>query len=290
MAEYLYLDAPSLIYRAFFALPTTIRDPSGRSVNAVRGFLDMLARLIADRRPNEVVAAFDADWRPASRVAAYPGYKSARAEDPAELPRQFDMIVEVLDAFGIARAEAPALEADDALATMATRVSGRDRTCIVTGDRDLLALVRDPWVQVLFTVKGVSELGVFDEAAVKNKYGVSPSQYTDFAILRGDPSDGLPGVAGIGPVRAARLLDTFGSIEAVLENAQSLPRAQATAFDSARDYLAAMRKVVPMRTDVQLEVTLGHAPDRARVDKLATKYGIASPVSRLLTALDGTSR
>ena len=287
MAEWLYLDAPCLIYRAFFGLPPSMRDPDGRAVNAVRGFLDMLARLVIDRRPAGIVAAFDADWRPASRVAAYAGYKAARPEDPPELPRQFGVITELLDLFGIPRAEAPDLEADDALATLAARVKRGDAAWIVTGDRDLLSLVRDGAVSVLFTVKGVSDLAAFDEAAVKAKYGVAPERYTEFAMMRGDSSDGLPGVAGIGPVRAAKLLETYGSIDAILEHTKDLPKKQAEAFEAARGYLAAMRSVVPMHTDAAVHVTAAHPPDRTRLRDAATRHGVTGPASRLLVALGG---
>ncbi|MGI8707997.1 MAG: 5'-3' exonuclease [Actinomycetota bacterium] len=290
MIDRMYLDAPSLVYRAFFALPKTIRDPQGRSVNAVRGFMEMTTRLLTDRRPREVVAVFDADWRPAFRVEAYAGYKSERQEDPPELPRQFDVLAEVLDTAGIVRAEAAGLEADDVLATLVARKPPEEQAAIVSGDRDLLALVRDPDIVLLFPVKGVSELTVFDESAVEEKYGVPPSLYPQFAILRGDSSDGLPGVAGIGPVRGVKLLREFGSVDAILENLATLPPKQALAFDQARDYLEAMKTVVGLVPDAEVEMTEAHQPNDDALHELGEIHGLKSSSARLARAVAGGSQ
>jgi 5'-3' exonuclease len=280
-----FLDAPSLVYRAFFALPKTIVDPQGNPVNAVRGFLEMVSRLIVDRRPDGVVAAFDDDWRPAFRVAAYAGYKAARPEDPPELPAQFDVLADVLDAAGLERTIAPGLEADDAIATLVGRLPAGARADVVTGDRDLVALVRDPDVGLLFTVRGVSELAEFDEAAVEDKFGIPPRLYPEFAMLRGDPSDGLPGVPGIGPVRAATLLSKFGSVHAIVENAHELPPRQAAAVENARGYLIAMQTVVPLVTDAQIRSTEPGPPDTEKLQSLARAHGLGSSPIRLARAL-----
>ncbi|HVL63571.1 MAG TPA: 5'-3' exonuclease H3TH domain-containing protein, partial [Actinomycetota bacterium] len=226
-------------------------------------------------------------WRPAFRVAAYAGYKSERPEDPPELPRQFDVLAEVLDAAGLPRAIARGLEADDVVATMAAGVAGDERMEIVTGDRDLIALVRDPHVALLFTVRGVSDLRRFDEAAALEKYGVRPRQYGEFAMLRGDPSDGLPGVDGIGPVRAAKLLETYGSVDGILEHLDDLPRKQALAFEAARDYLSAVREVVRMVDDAPLEMTSRREPDAGALEELAARHGLGSSPMRLAQALRG---
>lgn len=279
------LDAPSLVYRAFFALPPTVTDPKGRPVNAVRGFLDMTARLASDHPGGEIVAVFDADWRPKYRVDAYPGYKAERPEDPPELPPQFDVIAEVLDAAGVRRVEAPGLEADDAIATLVARMEAGERASVVTGDRDLLALVRDPQVDLLFPVKGLSDPQRFDEAAVEAKYGVRPALYPAFATLRGDSSDGLPGVAGIGPVRAAKLLNRWGSIDGILDHLDELPPKQAQAFLDARDYLEAMKTVVTLVADADLEETQGAETDEERVRSLADEHGLGSSSTRFLRAL-----
>ncbi len=177
----LLLDSPSLVYRAFFALPRSIRDPSGQSVNAAHGYLDMVSRLLTDLRPSAVTHVFDADWRPKWRVDAYPGYKAKRAEDPPELPGQFPIIRSVLDAAGLPVAEAAGTEADDVIGTLATAAGPEDRVAIVTGDRDLFQLVRDPVVQVLFPRRGTSDMARMDEAGVRAKCGVPPSRYVDRA-------------------------------------------------------------------------------------------------------------
>lgn len=288
MAHRLLLDTSSLVYRAFFALPTSIADPAGRPVNAVRGYLDMTAHLVGEHRPDALTHVLDHDWRPAERVAAYSGYKSQRNEDPPDLPPQFDLLDEVLEALGMERALARGWEADDAIGALCEHAPEEDRIDVVTGDRDLLQLVRDeaPCVRVLYTVKGVRELAVFDEAAVRAKYGVPPSRYVDFAILRGDPSDGLPGVRGVGEKTARSLVGSCASLPALLEGAGRQSPKLALALREARPYLEAMAQVVPVRRDV--EVTLLKAVrDPVRLQRLAEERALESPVARLLTALDG---
>ncbi|MGH8903558.1 MAG: 5'-3' exonuclease [Egibacteraceae bacterium] len=285
MTYRLLLDTSSLAYRAFFALPASITAPDGRPVNAVRGYLDMTARLVADLRPDQVLHVFDDDWRPAPRVAAYPGYKAARAPDPDGLPAQFDVLRQVLGALGQPVVIAPGWEADDAIGALCAQVAAGDRADIVTGDRDLLQLVRDGSVRVLFTVKGVKELACFDEAGVRAKYGIPPSRYADFATLRGDPSDGLPGVKGVGEKTAAALVSRYGSIEALVAEASVHPPRLAGALRDAAEYLVAMRRVVPVRTDVAL-VTEEGTRDDARVETLQALHNLEGPIRRLREVLD----
>jgi 5'-3' exonuclease len=287
MAATFLLDAPSLVYRAYFALPVTLTDPEGRPVNAVRGFLEMVTRILIDHRPERLVAVFDASWRPDFRVRAYPGYKEARPEDPPELPRQFDVLASVLDAAGIGRAESEGLEADDAIATLVERLRPDDRAVVVTGDRDLLALVEDPRVRVLFPVRGTKEMTEFDEAAVEAKYGVPPRLYPAFATLRGDASDGLPGIPGIGPKRAADLLARYGSVDAILAATSELPPRQASAFEEGRAYLDAMKTVVTLVRDADVETTPAGPPDEETLRKLARQHNLGSSTVRLLQALRG---
>jgi len=282
-----YLDAPSLVYRAFFSWPTTITDPKGHPVNAVRGFMEMVTRIVVDHRPDDIVAVFDAEWRPAFRVEAYAGYKAERAEDPPELPPQFDLLAEVLDAVGICCIEAPELEADDAIATLIEDKEAGEMATVVTGDRDLLPLVRDPDVRLLFPRRGVTDVTVFDEAAVEAKYGVPPRLYADFATLRGDPSDGLPGVPGIGPVRAAKLLSEHGSVAGIIGNLEELPPKLKAAFDEALDYLLAARGVVELVRDAPLTVTEPHPPELDRLEVLAAEHNLGSSAARLAQALAG---
>ncbi|MDQ3957825.1 MAG: 5'-3' exonuclease [Actinomycetota bacterium] len=281
------LDAPSLVYRAYFALPTTLTDPAGRPVNAVRGFVEMVTRILVDRRPERVVAVFDADWRPAFRVAAYAAYKSARPDDPPDLPRQFDVLEAVLDAAGISRAESEGLEADDSIATLVERLAPDEHAVVVTGDRDLLALVEDPRVVVLFPVRGTKEMKEFDEAAVEAAYGVPPRLYPAFATLRGDPSDGLPGIPGVGPKRAASLLAEHGSVEAVVAAADRLPPRLGQAVAASGEYLDAMKTVVTLVRDAEVEITPSGAPDEATLRSLAQEHNLGSSTVRLLQALRG---
>ena len=279
-------DAPSLVYRAFFSYPTTVTDDRGNPVNAVRGFMEMITRLVSDRRPDHLVNVFDSNFRPDFRVAAYPGYKAQRPEDPPELPRQFHVIAEVLDAAGMVRAESEGLEADDAIATLVAEAE-RFPITVVTGDRDLLALVRDPDVKALFPLKGLKEVTEFTETDVQDKYGVPPSLYGQFATLRGDSSDGLPGMQGIGPKRAALLLKEYGTIEGILENLDKLPPKQAEAFESSRDYLAAMKTVVGLVSDAPISATEPHPPDEALLKELTEVHNLGSSTTRLLQALKG---
>jgi 5'-3' exonuclease len=286
MLQRLLLDTSSLMYRADFALPATIRDGEGRPVNAVHGYLDMATRLIESRRPDRITHVFDDAIAPADRVRAYPSYKAHRPPDPEGLPEQFGLLEEVLDAFGAEMARAIGWEADDAIGTICTHGDREEVIEIVTGDRDLLQLVRDdaPVVRVLFTVKGVSELATFDEAGVLAKYGVPPSRYVDFATLRGDPSDGLPGVPGVGEKTARRLVETHATIEDMASAAETLPRQIRTRLLAAADYLRAMREVVPVRTEV--EVTMRkREPVAERLADLAANRRLNGPVRRLACAL-----
>jgi 5'-3' exonuclease len=284
----LLLDSPSLVYRAFFALPRSITAPDGQAVNAVRGYLDMLSRLLTDHRPGGVLNVLDADWRPQWRVDAWPGYKATRAEDPPELPAQLPILRSVLEAAGLPVAEAAGYEADDVLGAVAAAAGDGERLAVVTGDRDLLQLVRDPVVWVLFPVKGTSEMIRFDEAEVLARHGIPPGRYVDYAILRGDPSDGLPGVPGIGEKTAATLVAGHPDLDDLLAAAAAgrlTPRLNAALAASA-GYIEAMRKVVPVATDVRYRISEPHPPDRDRLAALATANAIEGPVERMLAAME----
>jgi 5'-3' exonuclease len=288
------LDTSSMMYRAFFSVPQSIVDAEGRPVNAAHGYLDMTARLVEAREPDRVEHVYDADWRPAPRVAAYEGYKAARPPDPEPLPGQFDVVRDVLEALGEPQAEAPGWEAEDAIGALAAAAPKRDRIDIVTGDRDLIQLVRDPAVRVLFTVKGVSDLRILDEAGVEERFGVPASRYIEFAVLRGDPSDGLPGVRGVGEKTARALVQAYPGIDEMLEDAarpnprhrplKGSPQLRAKLRD-AEGYLATMRDVVPIRTDVEVR-TWSSPRDDERLEDLAQRHRLTGPIGRLRTALD----
>lgn len=287
MSYTLLLDTSSLMYRAFFALPASIAGEDGQPVNAVHGYLDMTARLQTTYRPDELVHVYDHDWRPAGRVEVYPPYKAERPDDPPALPPQFTLLREVLDAFGAHQAEAPGWEADDAIGALCVGAAARDRVDIVTGDRDLLQLVRDDrgaaTVRVLFPIRGVGELTIFDPAAVEAKYGVPPARYVDFATLRGDPSDGLPGIKGIGEKTARTLVTQYPDLDALLADVDALAPRIAANLRDAGPYLTAMREVVPIRTDVAVERTAGKRDD-ARLEALGAQYRLAGAIGRLRAA------
>jgi 5'-3' exonuclease len=282
------LDTPSLTYRAFHALPDSITDEEG-PVNAVRGVLDMQARLLADHAPDELIAVFDADWRPPPRVAACPSYKAERPPEPEAITRQFALLTRVLDALGLARAEAPGWEADDAIAALAFRADPADEVLVVSGDRDLLQLVRDggattPAVRLLYTRRGVSDLAVFDAAGVRDGHGVDPERYADYATLRGDPSDGLPGLEGVGEKTARRLLAEHGNVEGVIAHADELSPALAERLRDGAETLRATRWVIALRGDVDVEVVRAE-PDPERAAALAREHNLDGPVGRLAEAL-----
>lgn len=285
MSHAVLLDTSSLFYRAFFALPPTITDAEGLPVNAVRGYLDFTAHLVRTRRPDRMLHCIDDDWRPAPRVASYAGYKSDRLPDPEGLAEQVPLLNDVLDAFGAVRVWAKGWEADDAIGVLCAAAGPDERMEVVTGDRDLLQLVRDPVVQVLFTVKGVKELAEFDEAAVEAKYGIPASRYVDFAILRGDPSDGLPGVSGVGEKTARDLVRAHASLDDLVAAAGGLTPKLGERIAAAKDYLATMREVVPVRTDIELTFAEGVRDDE-RLDALSERHAIEGPVRRLREALD----
>ena len=298
MAHRILLDTSSLMYRAFFSTPPTVKDSEGRPVNAVHGYVDMTSFLVGQRHPDAIVHCYDANWRPAERVRLYAGYKAHRAPDPEGLPEQFDVLRQVLEAAGFVQAEAPDWEGEDAIGGLCATAPKGDRIDVVTGDRDLIQLVRDPDVRVLFTVRGVSDLRVLDEAGVAEKYGVPASRYADFAILRGDPSDGLPGVRGVGEKTARDLVRAYPSIPAMVADARAVKRSGAplqrsaslrAALDSAAGYLDAMARIVPIRTDVPVR-TWGGERDDARLDELAERYRLTGPVRRLRAAFAGQSR
>ena len=296
MAHRLLLDTSSLMYRAFFALPQTITDGRGHPINALHGYLDMTATLVRRRGTADVVHCLDDDWRPAPRVAAYDGYKAERPEEPEVLTRQFRELPPLVEALGMAWARAVAWEAEDAIGSLAARARSGDRLEVVTGDRDLVQLVRDPVLRLLFTRRGVSNLEELDEAAVVARFGVPASRYADFAVLRGDPSDGLPGVPGVGEKTARQLVTAYPSLEALLEAVRAPRRTKAVLQRSpalrarllgAEEYVAAMREVVPIRTDLEFEVHRGD-PDPQAADRLATRLRLTGPVRRLREARDRT--
>jgi 5'-3' exonuclease len=292
------LDAASLYFRAFYGVPESLTAPDGTPVNAVRGLLDMITRLVRARSPGSLVACMDQDWRPAFRVAAIPSYKEHRArpdgseEVPPRLTAQIPVITDVLDAMGIAMAGAPGYEADDVIGTLTARADGPVE--IVTGDRDLFQLVDDAsGVRIIYTARGLSRLDVVDEAAVAERYGIPGHAYADFAVLRGDPSDGLPGVAGVGEKTAAALVTTFGSIDAILAALDAgqggFPMASRRKLAAERAYLAAAIPVVRVARDAPVPPVSGRLPiepaDPGRLEKLDARWDLGTSLRRATGAL-----
>jgi 5'-3' exonuclease len=302
------LDTASLYFRAFYGVPDTIRRADGTPVNAVRGLLDMIARLTTDYGPTHLVACWDDDWRPQWRVDLLPTYKSHRVADvvvgspdlevvPDALEAQIPMILGVLDLAGIAVVGAAEHEADDVVGTYATHA--RLPVDVVTGDRDLFQVVDDArQVRVIYTARGMRNLETVTDAVVVGKYRVLPEQYADYATLRGDASDGLPGVAGIGEKTAAALLGEYGTLEGLLAAASDagsgLSASVRAKLAAAKDYLMVAPTVVRIVRDLKLP-TLEEAgaqlhpvvgDSRAELERLRTEWNLGGSVRRLLEALD----
>lgn len=309
------LDGASLWFRSFYALPEKLTAPDGRPVNAVRGFLDTIASLVTTHRPDRLVVCLDLDWRPAFRTQLIPSYKAHRVaegddptaeEVPGSLPAQVDLILDLLAAAGIATSGASGCEADDVIGTLAF-AEADDPVLVVSGDRDLLQVVADDPVpvRVLYVGRGLAKAEIFGPAEVAEKYALPADRagtaYAEMAMLRGDPSDGLPGVKGIGDKTAAGLLRTHGSLDGV-EAAAADPAAAMTArvrnaITGAADYLTAARTVVLVRTDADTEDSwsepggdrLPAAPvDAARLAELTAELGIDGSMGRLRAALGWT--
>lgn len=300
------LDTASLYFRAFFGIPITIRAPDGTPVNAVRGMLDFLGYLVARHEPERLVACLDADWRPQFRVDLLPSYKGHRvdmyeatpdrpsSDAPPDLDVQVPIILEALDALGVASLGVPGFEADDIIGTLAA--TGR-HIDIVTGDRDLFQAVDDERdVRVFYTARGVGKIQVIDEAEVLDRYGIRAQQYADFATMRGDPSDGLPGVPGVGDKTAASLLRTYGDlagIRAAAEDSRNqMPIAQRRKIIAAAEYLDVAPEVVRIRPDVPLpdgfdDTTPSVPRDAAALADLDARWDLGSALRRAEAALFG---
>ena len=280
LPEWLLVDGSSMMFRAFYGIPQTMRAPDGTLVNAVRGTMDNLARYVTDRRPRHVALTTDEDWRPDWRVELLPSYKEHRTAEPVPpaLDPQMPIIMECLAAAGVDTVGLEDYEAEDIISSLVSKVSPPVE--IASGDRDLFSLIRDREVIVLYPEKtGVAEV---DEAEVTRRYSIPGRAYADFAVLRGDPSDGLPGIAGVGAKKAADLVRRYGSVAAMLE---------AGIFrDSDAEYLEKAQRVVAPVTDLKIKVPRGrrarYPDDPAKVAQLAKRYGVASSFERLIKALE----
>jgi 5'-3' exonuclease len=279
LPEWVLVDGSSLIFRAFYGVPQTTRAPDGKLTNAIRGTLETLARLITDRRPKRLALTTDEDWRPDWRVELLPSYKEHRTAEPVPplLIPQMPVVMACLEAVGIDALGLTGYEAEDVIASLVTKVDKPIE--IYSGDRDLFTLIRDREVIVLYPEKaGLAEV---DEVEVTRRYSIPGRGYADFAILRGDPSDGLPGVAGVGAKKAADLVRRYGSVGAMLE---------AGIFREAdAEYLRKASRLVPPVIDLGIEVPRGrrdrYPDDPKGVEELGKQYGVASSFERLTKAL-----
>ncbi len=299
-ARLLAVDAATLYFRAYHGLPRSLRSPDGTPINAVHGYLDMTAALLTRFQPGHYAACWDADWRPAFRVALVPSYKAHRvvgdAEDvPEDLAVQLPILSEALALFGLRRVAAPGFEADDVCATLAHRWPAA--VDVVSGDRDLLQLVDDAaGVRVVYIGSGVAKAVVVTEAVLAERYGVpSGEAYLELAVLRGDPSDGLPGVPGIGAKTGAGLLAAHGGLDGLLAAAAdpttSLTPAKRRALLAGSEQLPAIRRVVRAVTDTPLDtdptalaLPAGPPPQEA-LDRFTERWGVRGPVARLAEVL-----
>ncbi|WP_442575492.1 5'-3' exonuclease [Microbacterium sp. F51-2R] len=298
------LDSASLYFRAFYGVPDTVKAPDGTPVNAVRGFLDIITKLVTLYRPTHLVACWDDDWRPQWRVDLIPSYKTHRVAEvveagpdvevvPDPLEAQVPIIREALAAVGIQIVGAAEHEADDVIGTLATTAS--QPVDIVTGDRDLFQLVDDERdVRVVYTARGMSNLEVVTDEVVVKKYGVLPSQYADFATMRGDSSDGLPGVAGIGEKSAASLLAAHGDLAGIIAAAEAgagMSAGVAAKITNALPYLAVAPTVVEVVKNLDLpavDARLRPLEEQQRTDAvaLAERWAIGSAMTRIIDAFD----
>jgi 5'-3' exonuclease len=293
------LDSASLWYRAYYGMPDTLLAPDGTPVNAIRGYLDMTARLVGIYKPNRIVACLDGDWRPSWRVDIFPEYKANRLEEdgeeevePETLTPQIPILLDILDLFGIPVVGVDDYEADDVMATYAEIEPGPIR--IVTGDRDLFQMVDDKRdIKVVYLAKGISQHDLVDVKYVSDKYAIPGDRYDLFAMFRGDPSDGLPGVKGIGEKGAAVIANSFATVEDALAAAHeahpSLPPALAKKIIAGSDYLSIAPKLVRVARDAPLpkvDLAMPKAPaDLSKLYQMKDQYGLGASIDRLIAAL-----
>ncbi len=294
------LDSASLYFRAFYGVPDTVKAPDGRPINAVRGLLDMIAKLVSTYEPTHLVACWDDDWRPQWRVDLLPSYKAHRVAEPTTggagvevvpdpLEAQVPVIREALGVLGIPIVGAADHEADDVIGTLATRSDVP--VDVVTGDRDLIQLVDDARdIRVVYTGRGMSNLDVLTDGFVVAKYAVRPDQYADFATMRGDASDGLPGVAGVGDKTAATLLAAHGDLAGIIaaaERGEGMSAGVRAKITAAADYLAVAPRVVRVVRDLPLAPVDGRIrpADEDALDELATRWGLGASATRAAAAL-----
>jgi 5'-3' exonuclease len=293
------LDSASLWYRAYYGMPDTLLGPDGTPVNAIRGYLDMTARLIGMYNPDRIVACLEGDWRPTWRTDLFPDYKANRLDDEGEeeepdlLSPQIPILLDVLEAFGIALVGVDNYEADDVMASFAVREKGPIR--VVTGDRDLFQLVDDKRdVAIVYLAKGVSQHDLVNIKYVAEKYGIPGERYALFAMIRGDASDGLPGIRGIGEKGAAVIANHFTSMDEVMlaaydESDSRLTPLLRKKLIASADYAAIAPKLVHCALDIELPVVDISKPSKPNnmdeIYQYKNDYGLGASIDRLISAL-----
>lgn len=293
------LDSASLWYRAYFGMPDTLVSPSGQPINAIKGYLDMTSRLLVKYRPDRLVACLEGDWRPSWRVELFPDYKLNRLdeegseEEPDTLGPQIPILLDVLDALGIPLLGVDDFEADDLMATFSVKQPGPVR--IVTGDRDLFQLVDDKRdVKVVYLAKGVSNHDLVDLKWIQDKYQIPGERYALFAMIRGDSSDGLPGIRGIGEKGAASIANNFQDLPQVMKAASEgdvrlTPNLCKKLLESS-EYASIAPKLVSCATDVsipEMSISLPQKPASLdQIKKLQSEHGLGSSIDRIMSALN----
>ena len=254
MATVMLIDGNSLTYRAFFALPTDITLASGQVTNAVYGFTSMLLNLVRDHRPDAIAVAFDRP-EPTFRHEAVATYKANRSETPDLLREQMGLVRQVIETLEIPILDQAGIEADDILATLATQARDKgDDVLVVTGDRDSYQLVEDPHIKVLYNRRGVSDYALYDEAGIAERTGVVPTLYPQYAALRGDPSDNLPGVPGVGEKTAAKLINQYGGLDGIFEHVEEQTPKLRASLAEHEDQVRLNHEVMILRRDIELEL------------------------------------
>ena len=270
------LDGHSLSYRAFFALPPSLATTSGQVTNAVYGFTSMLIKLLTEERPDLIAVAFDVG-RPTARLEKYAEYKAGRPETPDEFRQQLGLIVEVLETLHIPVIGIQEHEADDAIATLAVRALERGiEVVVVTADRDFFQLVQ-PGITVMFNVKGISDIRVYDVDAVTERFGLPPEKYLDYVALKGDASDNIPGVPGVGEKTASKLVQDFGSVEELMARTDELKGKLKDSIEAAGEQLALNKELAELNTNVDVPI----APE----DAVMGEWDLDA-VRRLFTSLE----
>ncbi len=295
MAKLLVLDGNSLAYRAFFALPTDLATAAGQVTNAVLGFTQMLTYTVKEQRPDGVIVAFDRP-EPTFRHGMVDAYKAGREAAPDILKQQMGLVRQVLEALRVPTIEVVGFEADDILATLACQARDRgDEVIIVTGDRDSYQLVEDPYIRVLYNKRGVSDYALYDEAGIKERTGVTPELYPQYAALRGDPSDNLPGVPGVGEKTAAKLINEYGGLDGIFENLDKLTPKLRENLTAAQDAVRANAEVIPLIRDMELpeldpDAVQWGGWDEQEVRDLFAFLEFRGPIERLIEAFGADGR